>query len=252
MIVYLITNKINGKRYVGQTVNSLDHRWNLHIGHSRNPKRSGVLCSAIRKYGPENFQIKLLVKCDSIEEMNHRETYYINKIFKTLAPNGYNLDGGGKNNIMHPETKRKLSIAHTGKKRGPFSEEHRRRLSEANKGQNLGGTLPEETCRKISIANSGENSYMFGRKQTEKNKQATSKANTGNKYWEGRTHNEESKEKMSKSKEKFKKPIYCITNDTLYSSKHEASRILNVGRKEIGRNISGEISHVKSFVFKKA
>ena len=232
------------------TVNTIHHRWNLHVNHSRNPKRSGVLCSAIRKYGPENFQIKILARCNSMEEMNHREMYYI-KIFNSLSPNGYNLDSGGKNNIMHSDTKKKLSIAHTGKKRGPFSKEHKRRLSEANKGQNLGGTLPEETCRKISEANSGENNYMFGKKQSERNKKAVSEANKGNKYWVGKIHKQESKEKISKSKERFKKRVFCVNNNTIYDSFHSASRELNVGRKEIKKNILGEISHVKGFVFRK-
>jgi hypothetical protein len=116
----------------------------------------------------------------------------------------------------------------------------------------LGGTLPKETCRKISEANSGEKNYMFGKKQSEKNKQATSKANKGNKYWVDRKHNQESKDKISKSQNKNKKPIFCINNGTIYDSRHAASRALKVGRKEIGRNLSGEISHVKGFVFKKA
>ena len=279
MIIYLITNRVNGKRYVGQTVNTLKHRWNLHVGHSRNPKRSGVLCSAIRKYGPENFEMKVLAKCDSMEEMNHRETYYINKIFKTLSPNGYNLDSGGKNKIMHPDTKIKLSAAKKGKKIGPFSEEHKRRISEANKGKNLGGTLSEETCRKISEAHKGEKSFMFGKKQTEKNKKAVSKANKNNKYWVGKKHSEESKnkisesrmgkflgsanpffgkthsaeslDKMSKANDKTKIKVLCVNTGIQYDSKNAASKALNVDRHQISKVISGELPHVKGLIFKK-
>lgn len=80
---------------------------------------------------------------------------------------------------------------------------------------------------------------------------AISEANKGNQYWVGRKHGQDSKDKISKSKERFKKRIFCVTNGTTYDSKHAASKYLNVGRKEIGRNISGEIPHVKGFVFKK-
>lgn len=279
MVVYLITNKINGKRYVGQTINSIEHRWSQHIAHSRNPKRSGILCSAIRKYSEKEFEIRVLIKCNSIEEANHRETYCI-RLLNTLAPHGYNLDGGGKNNVMHPDTKKKLSVAHTGKKRGTFSDEHRRRISEANKGQNLGGILSEETRLKISIANRGINSPMFGKKQSEKWKAAIAEANKGNKYWVGRKHREDTKkklseknkgrflglsnpfwnkkhtkesiDKMSKANDKTKIRVLCLNNNTVYDSKNSASKELNVGRNQISAVISGKIPHVKGFVFRKA
>src|SRR5580704_3159657 len=99
MIVYKITNKINEKSYIGQTIGPIEKRWNSHC--SKQKRGHGIFYRAIAKYGKENFEIKILARCNSIQEMNHREVYYI-KLFNTLAPNGYNLDTGGKNKKAHP------------------------------------------------------------------------------------------------------------------------------------------------------
>jgi len=279
MFVYLVTNKINGKRYVGQTVNTLEIRWGQHESHSLNIKRAEPFMCALRKYGTENFEIKSLARCETMQELNHREEYYI-ELLGTMAPVGYNVQPGGNNKRMHPDTKKKISLAKIGKKLPPFTEEHKRKISEANKGQNLGGTLSEETRRKISIANSGERNPGFGKRPSENTIRAVIKANTGNTYWVGKHHNQESKDKMSQSKmgrflgsenpffgkkhteeslhkmskaqDKTKIKVLCINNNTVYDSKNSASKTLNVDRKQISKNISGEITNVKGFVFKKA
>ena len=125
----MITNKITGKRNVGQTVQPLDIRWKQH-----QDKRSGcrLLIRSIQKHGPENFEIKVLSRCDSIEEMNHRESYYI-RLFNTLAPNGYNLKTGGNNSRPSAETKALISAGNKGIKK-PKSAEHCKKISLATIG----------------------------------------------------------------------------------------------------------------------
>lgn len=115
MVIYMITNKLNGKRYVGQTTGSLNLRWKSHCKNSKS--KHGIFHLAVHKYGKENFEIKVLAKCNSIEEMNHREVYYI-RLLNTLAPNGYNLDSGGKNKTLHQITRNKISESHKGKMKG--------------------------------------------------------------------------------------------------------------------------------------
>ena len=89
--IYLIENKINGKKYVGKTYNSIEHRWKEHLRDfhkERNRKRP--LYKAMMKYGLENFTISELEYCENCEE---REKYWINH-YNTYH-NGYNATLGG-------------------------------------------------------------------------------------------------------------------------------------------------------------
>jgi group I intron endonuclease len=124
----MITNKLNGSRYVGQTVRTLSERWARHCdAHSD----CHYLRSAIEKYGKNNFEIKVIVRCNSLEEMNHRETYYI-KLFNTMAPNGYNIVPGGNRGPSRKGQKNseesKLKVAATLKGHS-VSEDSRRKMS---------------------------------------------------------------------------------------------------------------------------
>lgn len=104
--IYLYTNLINGKQYVGQSTD-LQHRKNAHKSCAFNPNSNdynSMLHRAFRKYGLENFKYEILVEgIDDISILNILEEYYI-KLFNTKTPNGYNvLDGG--NNSSRPKDK---------------------------------------------------------------------------------------------------------------------------------------------------
>lgn len=104
-IIYLITNKVDGKKYVGQTQFKLERRWKRHISDSlvSNKRVSRTLLhSAIRKYGPDNFLVEILEDNIVKEFLNNREIYWIAKL-NTLVPNGYNLTKGGDSNPMDNE-----------------------------------------------------------------------------------------------------------------------------------------------------
>ncbi len=205
MILYKLTNKINGKIYIGQSVSTLNVRWSQHIHSALKKNSKQVICAAIRKYGPDVFDRKILSRCNTMEEMNHREKYYI-KLFSSLVPVGYNIDDGGKNKKMHETTKEKLSKAMMGKKRGPHTEEHKKNLSMAHKGRKYPDrNISKETRQKISIANSGPNNCMFGKNHTEETKKKISESKKGTQAGEnnpffGKKHTDESKSKISKSR----------------------------------------------------
>lgn len=90
MIVYLVTNNITGMQYVGQTIRSLEERWRDHC----RVKDDNYFHRAIRKYGSENFTLKILDTAETGEELDLKEIYWIEKL-NTLYPGGYNLREGG-------------------------------------------------------------------------------------------------------------------------------------------------------------
>jgi len=130
MIVYLITNKTNGKRYVGQTRKTLSQRLKAHQYAS---SQCRYLKAAFLKYGSHNFEAKVLSKCSSQKEMDHRESYYI-RLFNTAAPTGYNLRIGGSKGAMSEETRRKIGESNRGIRR-PKSPEHRAKIGLAHRGR---------------------------------------------------------------------------------------------------------------------
>lgn len=98
-IIYAYINKINGKMYIGQTINS-KQRYNAHKSNYQNPNHNeynSLIHKAFRKYGFENFEYKILVKnIKDIEILNKLEIFFI-QYYNTQAPNGYNVEAGGKN-----------------------------------------------------------------------------------------------------------------------------------------------------------
>lgn len=150
--IYLIRNLVNGKGYIGQTIN-MPSRWRQHI----NAARRGVdvaLYRAIRKHGEQNFTITEVASCDRIL-LNDLERHYI-KFYGTrsILGHGYNeTDGGDGGRGICPsiETRQKQSLAKKGRK---LSEDVRRKMSEAHK-KRIRTPHSEETRLKLSLANKG-------------------------------------------------------------------------------------------------
>lgn len=124
--IYLTTNKINNKKYIGQHCSEIFDT--KYFGSGKKLK------SAIKKYGIENFKCEILKICFSQEELDEAERYYIN-IFKAYDnPEYYNIALGGKMcqlAYQTEETKRKIGASNKGKKRTPGANER-------NKEQRLG------------------------------------------------------------------------------------------------------------------
>ena len=85
--IYRITNLVNGKIYIGQTVQSLEERFYKHCAkYSDRLHFVMPIKQAIFKYGKENFKIELIEDCD-IELLNEREQYWIS--YYDSYNNGY-------------------------------------------------------------------------------------------------------------------------------------------------------------------
>lgn len=93
-IIYKIENKINGKVYIGQTIQTLTNRWNRHcqINGISNSEANMHIKRAILKYGKDNFSISIIERCDE-SLLDEREKYYI-CIYDSFH-HGYNCTEGG-------------------------------------------------------------------------------------------------------------------------------------------------------------
>ena len=92
--IYVITNDVNGKQYVGKTNFSLERRFKEHILDSKRERcNKRPLYSAMNKYGIEHFHIEKLEEC-SAEDSSKREEYWIAKL-NTYGHTGYNATKGG-------------------------------------------------------------------------------------------------------------------------------------------------------------
>jgi group I intron endonuclease len=123
MIIYRITNLVNGKVYIGQTSQSLHARFVQHINNNYSVS---AIAAAIHKYGAEQFKIEQLATADNKEQLDELEKVYI-KLNNSMAPHGYNLkDGGTMGSTYTEESKNRMSLAKIGK---IASIETRRKMS---------------------------------------------------------------------------------------------------------------------------
>ena len=94
--IYKITNNINNKIYIGQSIN-IKRRWYDHkykAFDESDISYNSALHSAMRKYGVENFSFEVIEEC-SEEELDNKERYWIQKS-NSICPNGYNILSGGQ------------------------------------------------------------------------------------------------------------------------------------------------------------
>ena len=146
--IYLITNTVNCKKYVGQTLEKdINKRWNNHKSSKRG---CPLLKRAFEKYGKDKFKFQIICICFD-EDCNFYEPEYIKK-FNSLSPNGYNLMTGGGNSKHLPETIEKITEANKKRIHKPLSEELKKKISESKKGNksyNYGQKIPEKQKEKI-------------------------------------------------------------------------------------------------------
>ena len=109
--IYLITNQINEKIYVGQTKNTIHIRWLQHLcscsGGDERP-----LYRAMRKYGVENFTVSCLeTGLKTVEQADEAESLWITRLDSLITKNGYNLTTGGYSGRHVEGSRRRAEIS---------------------------------------------------------------------------------------------------------------------------------------------
>ena len=162
MIIYKITNRVNGKVYIGQTIRSLEHRWSQHCSNS-----SGCIYihRAINKYGKENFTVEQIDVASDSEELNKKEQYWIAH-YDSIAPKGYNMTTGGGNFERCDDSREKIRKRQTGEGNSFYGKTHsdevKKRFSEQRKG---------EKNAMYGSARFGKKNPMYGKHHSEETKQ---------------------------------------------------------------------------------
>ncbi len=206
--IYKIVNQVNGKFYIGKTIFHIEKRLKKHF-YLSDKKVNRRLYDAINKYGKENFIVELIEECQN-DLANEREIYYIKLYNSDNAEFGYNMTIGGDGGKMPEESLKKMILKKTGAK---LSEEHKLKISKANKGR-ISHKWTKESKKKLSdsLKKSGHKPPltkflgtmhpMYGKNQSIEAKEKMSKFRTG-KTWEeinGKESAEKNKKIMS---EKF-------------------------------------------------
>lgn len=168
MIIYKATNKINGKVYVGQTIQGLNDRKYSHKRHSFKKNSPAHFHRAIRKYSFKSFKWEIIDKAKDRKELNNKERIWIKYYDSFNKENGYNSTYGGDSIEFRDYIKKKISLTLKGRKitkaqsgarsirmsgygnhffGRKHSEETKKRISESRKGKGLGQTeLQKSKC----------------------------------------------------------------------------------------------------------
>jgi len=167
--VYIITNKVNGKQYVGDhSTNDLDDQY---MG-------SGILLKkAYNKYNKKIFNKKILEQFNSKEDAFFAQEKWINE-YNTLVPNGYNISPKGGNGISGCHSKETIE-----KLRTPKSEKTKQKISQTlsgREGPNKGRVFSDDWKSNMSKAQkglkSGESHPLFGKFHSIETKQKISES----------------------------------------------------------------------------
>ena len=233
--IYQIKNKINGKKYVGQSTD-IEGRLKDHFRYLKNKnykQENEHFMRAFHKYGAENFEASIIAICDE-KDLNIYEPWFINIQGCANPKYGYNKTFGGEGNRATIETRKKMSRNHADVKgkNNPFygkrhSDESRKKISESKKGKNhpfYGKEFSEEHKKKMSESHKGKkfseehkkkmSESHKGKKLSEEHKKKISESHKGKKF------SEEHKKKISechkgkKVSEKHKKKISESRNTT--------------------------------------
>lgn len=219
-VIYLRTNNINGKQYVGQAKNfkNRENAWKSIDWRYANQ----LLTEDRNKYGINNWSVKILEECDD-SKLDELERFWIGQL-NTIYPNGYNINEGGSIGFKCTDsTKKKISEANKGENNFWFGKHRSEKLKKQVSDKMKGIPKSEETKKKMS-----ENSA---------------------KYWLGKTPSEETKRKLSNAlmgrfinrKDKSKK-VYQYKDDVLiatYPSRNEAARQTGFRATSIGNCCNG-------------
>jgi group I intron endonuclease len=240
--IYSIVNNINGKVYIGQSVN-IYKRWKEHI----NMDSKSLIHRAIQKYGEQNFTFSIIKSISSDSPINRillncYECFFIKQYNATNRDKGYNITSGGnqytiskeacmersvrlQGHLVSAETRKKIGDKNRGRKRSPeviakirasslgrkHTAETKRKIAEGQKNR---APISDETRRKIGDAS---------RRRVETDISREHKRQAGKR----RKHPE------------LWKPVLCVETGIIYESAFSAGKDVHTNRANITQVCKG-------------
>ena len=206
--IYCIENKVNNKKYIGQSKN-INDRWYKHKNELKHGTHSNdYLQHSWNKYGENNFEFYILEYCNS-DKLDEMEIYYI-ELYDTLNhANGYNLKSGGQDNGVQATEYVKEKISKALKKSYSENEE----IKEKRRQDALSQWANPEIKAKIL----GKNNGMYGK-----------------------THSKEARRKISEaqkgriSQHRNTMPVFCIELNKIFIDAVTACNELNINKSRAG------------------
>jgi group I intron endonuclease len=224
--IYKITNKVNGKSYIGQSTD-IDRRLAEHKLLNRN-ETPGIKI-AMRKYGVENFTFEVLAECSPVD-LTDLEIFFID-----LYKPEYNMSKGGvgPKGLCHNEkTKSILSLKASAQWNAKTEEEKRAFAANNLTGPSVGHHVSEDTRMKLKVANLGKKQppeVVEKRKQTMKRK-----------YEQGYVKNSDG----------CKKQVICVDTGILYESVKTAAIDIGCKPTTISSVLKGRQKTARGYSFK--
>lgn len=158
--IYKTTNTLNSKIYIGKRKGNFDKNY---LGSGR------YLLDAVNKYGKLNFNVEIIEWCEDLNDQNQKEIYWI-QYYRDLNVPMYNIANGGDGGNIYEylskeqidNVKRKISecnkLGICGNKGKQLSVEHKRKISESNKGKKR---TPEQ-IQHLKDAHKGQTAWNKG------------------------------------------------------------------------------------------
>ena len=215
-IIYIATNKINGKSYIGQTIGHISKRISRHHDNSKNHKYA--FANALRKYNKSDWEWKTLynnIPCDKLDIAEMCAIYLYDTYYC-----GYNSTLGGEDNPMrYSEFRKKVSESKIGKKR------------------------PDQAIRVVNV--------MKNRKISDLERHRRSESTSGkNNPMFGKNHKDDSRLKISKNLGSRQFNVY---KDNIlvgtWINKKDCARKLGIDNSQITKYLKGKNKNSLGYIF---
>lgn len=231
--IYAHINKINRKKYIGQTKQSLKKRW----GAKGQRYKGQAFYNAIQKYGWDNFEHILILDNLTQEQTNHYEQIFIKKYQTTNKNFGYNVTEGGNSNTLNDEQKElRRELNYQMWEDGTFKELINTPVYCIELEQSFESALEAE--RQTKIDNSAIQKVCKGKLNY------TGIKNGQPLHWIYLKDYNEDKIKALKNKSEILKgvsiPVQCVELNRIFNSATEASKELNISAPSIRRVVRGK------------